>query len=135
MKCYIKLLVIGALFANIAFANESTDKTSRVIFQVAPISALAAGAYGDGSFTFGELKHHGDFGLGTFLGLDGEMIALDGKFYQMLEKGHIRQVNDNDKVPFAEVNFFIPTQNSVQLSPIENYQKLSNLLLNKFLAT
>ena len=41
-----------------------------------------AGVY-DGDLTYQELARHGDFGLGTFDALDGEMIALDGAFYQI----------------------------------------------------
>jgi hypothetical protein len=33
--------------------------------------------------TFEALARHGDFGLGTFDALDGEMIAIDGTFYQI----------------------------------------------------
>ena len=41
-----------------------------------------AGVY-DGDLTYQELARHGDFGLGTFEALDGEMIALEGVFYQI----------------------------------------------------
>lgn len=132
MKSYKKFWILSIMFANVVLANETASKDARTIFQVAPISELAAGAYDGGSFTFGELKTKGDFGLGTFLDLNGEMVALDGKFYQMLEKGHIKLVNDNDKVPFAEVNYFIPSQKPVKLTTIENYQDLSNVILSKF---
>jgi wobble nucleotide-excising tRNase len=48
-----------------------------VLFQVSTIDALLQGVL-DGFFTFEDLKTHGDFGIGTFDSLDGEMIALDG---------------------------------------------------------
>ena len=48
------------------------------VFQNSTINALLEGVY-DGSMTYGELRRHGDFGLGTFNGLDGEMIAFDGR--------------------------------------------------------
>jgi len=35
----------------------------------------------------GELKRNGDFGIGTFNALDGEMIGLDGAFYQIKVDG------------------------------------------------
>ena len=53
------------------------------LFQVSTSTALVKGVY-DGVVTVGELKQHGDFGLGTFDGLDFEMLALDGHFYQDL---------------------------------------------------
>ncbi len=106
------ILTFYLLFSlsQITFAENmtATDKSSKTIFQVAPIAGLAEGVY-DGNYTYGELKKHGDFGLGTFLDLDGEMIAVDGKFYQMLDNGHFKLVDDKQVVPFAEVNYFVPT--------------------------
>src|SRR5690349_2520856 len=52
------------------------------LFQVSTTGALVQGVY-RGAMTLGTLREHGDFGLGTFDGLDGEMVALDGKFYQV----------------------------------------------------
>ena len=56
------------------------------IFQNSTINALLEGIY-DGSMTYGELRRHGDFGLGTFNALDGEMIAFDGQYYQVKSDG------------------------------------------------
>jgi acetolactate decarboxylase len=52
-----------------------------VLFQASTIGALLEGAY-DGDVSFAELAEHGDLGLGTVNALDGEMIALDGRFYR-----------------------------------------------------
>ena len=52
-----------------------------VLFQASTIGALLDGAY-DGDVSFAELAEHGDLGLGTLNALDGEMIALDGRFYR-----------------------------------------------------
>lgn len=48
-----------------------------ILYQVSTINALLEGIY-DGDTSYGELKQHGDFGIGTFSGLDGGMIELDG---------------------------------------------------------
>lgn len=45
------------------------------LFQYSTLEALLGGVY-DGEVTVGELLTHGDFGLGTFNSLDGEMIIL-----------------------------------------------------------
>ncbi|MEN3037440.1 MAG: acetolactate decarboxylase, partial [Candidatus Methanosuratincola petrocarbonis] len=76
-----------------------------VLFQVSTISALMDGAF-DGSMAFGDLKMHGDFGLGTFDALDGEMVGLDGRFYQVRADGSVHEVNDSMLTPFADVTFF-----------------------------
>lgn len=77
------------------------------IFQNSTINALLEGVY-DGSMTYGELRQHGDFGLGTFNALDGEMIAFDGHFYQVKSDGVAYSVADEQRTPFATVLFFRP---------------------------
>src|SRR5262245_17235824 len=64
------------------------------IFQNSTINALLEGVY-DGSMTYGELRRHGDFGLGTFNSLDGEMIAVDGEFFQIKSDGVAYPVSDD----------------------------------------
>jgi acetolactate decarboxylase len=78
-----------------------------VLFQVSTIDALLEGIY-DGDITCKELKNHGDFGIGTFNGLDGEMIELDGNLYQVRANGVAYPADDSTKVPFAAVTFFEP---------------------------
>jgi acetolactate decarboxylase len=46
------------------------------LFQTSTVEALVAGAF-DGDTTLGEVLEHGDLGLGTLDGLDGELIVLD----------------------------------------------------------
>ena len=62
-------------------SEAHADRAPHVLFQASTIAALLDGAY-EGDLTFAELAEHGDLGLGTLNGLDGEMIALDGRFYR-----------------------------------------------------
>src|SRR6202521_743976 len=78
------------------------DKT---VFQTSTVDALMEGASA-GDMTMGELKTHGDFGLGTFDGLDGEMIELDGNVFQVRADWHSHPVEDSARIPFATVSFF-----------------------------
>lgn len=78
-----------------------------VIFQTSTIDALLDGAY-DGDISFGELREHGDLGLGTLEACDGEMIALDGEFFQAAVDGRVRRVADSERTPFALVVPFTP---------------------------
>jgi acetolactate decarboxylase len=55
-----------------------------------------------------EIKRHGNFGLGTFNFLDGEMVLLDGNVYQIRSDGNVYDVKDDEKSPFACVTFFNP---------------------------
>ncbi len=79
------------------------------LFQVSTTGALVQGVY-RGAMTLGTLKEHGDFGLGTFDGLDGEMVAFDGEFYQVHASGKIERPADSALVPFAVVTTFRPTR-------------------------
>src|SRR5260221_14693559 len=57
------------------------EREHHVLFQASTIGALLDGAY-EGDLRFDELAEHGDLGLGTLNGLDGEMVAIDGRFYR-----------------------------------------------------
>lgn len=79
-----------------------------VLFQASTVGALLDGAY-EGDATFGELAEHGDLGLGTLNGLDGEMIALDGRFFRADHDGAIHEIEASARTPFAVVDWFRPT--------------------------
>jgi acetolactate decarboxylase len=96
-------VLLAALFITSAIARAGDE--SDTIFQTSTIGALMEGVY-DGDFTFGELKKHGDLGLGTLNDLDGEMIGVDGVFYQVRSDGKVAAVPDTAMTPFAAVTFF-----------------------------
>ena len=79
--------------------------TAESIYQVALLQSLAQG-YFDGSMTVADLKSHGDTGIGTFDGLNGEMIVLDGVVYQAIGDGSVVVPADDETVPFSNVTFF-----------------------------
>lgn len=78
---------------------------SGVLFQVSTLDALLQGIY-NGSLTVGQLKQQGDFGLGTFQGIDGEMIAVNGHYYHMRANGILTESSDSEVSPFAAVTKF-----------------------------
>jgi acetolactate decarboxylase len=69
------------------------------------MAALLDGVY-DGDVTFAEIAKHGDFGLGTFNQLDGEMVAVEGQFYRLRADGTATPVDPQETTPFAQVTFF-----------------------------
>jgi acetolactate decarboxylase len=75
------------------------------LFQVSTAGALVEGLY-HGEVTIGELREHGDFGLGTFDGLDGEMVVIDGHFYQVCGDGTVQEVVDAVRTPYAMITHF-----------------------------
>ena len=50
-----------------------------MIFQYGTMAGIIEGAY-SGSMTIEELLKYGNFGIGTFDGIDGEMVILDSSF-------------------------------------------------------
>jgi acetolactate decarboxylase len=89
-----------------------------VLFQASTIAALLEGAY-EGDLSFAELAEHGDLGLGTLNGLDGEMIALDGRFYRADVDGAVSEIEATTKTPFAVVTNFTP---SIELEIGESFE-------------
>jgi acetolactate decarboxylase len=84
------------------------DPKGNAVYLSAPFDALMKGCYEENT-TITDLKRHGNFGLGTFNRLDGEMVMLDGTVYQLKEDGFAHPVSDTVETPFACVTFFSPT--------------------------
>jgi acetolactate decarboxylase len=96
------------------------------VFQVSTFDALRKGLY-DGQITFGELKKHGDFGMGTLNGLDGEMVGLDGEFYQARGDGKVVTVPDSAQIPFAIITYFREDR-KLSLPPFSSLEELQKAL-------
>jgi acetolactate decarboxylase len=77
------------------------------LFQVSTSSALVAGV-SDGVVSVRTILDHGDFGLGTFADLDGEMVVLDGRVYQVHGSGRVSLAPPEARAPFAVVARFVP---------------------------
>jgi acetolactate decarboxylase len=93
---------------------EYLEVEHATLFQVSTSSALVEGIY-QGAVSIAHLREHGDFGLGTFEGLDGEMVALDGHFFQVRSDGTVRTAADSDLSPFAAVTRF-KADNSIDVA-------------------
>jgi acetolactate decarboxylase len=91
-----------------AMTIPGTAAVRHTIFQTSLMSALLDGVY-DGEMTISELLQHGDFGLGTFNALDGEMVVLDSVCYQLRGNGAARVAGPQERTPFAVLTQFVPT--------------------------
>jgi acetolactate decarboxylase len=103
--------------------SGSNDHRAGELYQTSLMSALIAGIY-EGEATYGQIRKYGNFGLGTFNDLYGEMVGFDGTFYQLRSDGSARPVTGDQKTPFAVVTFFQPEQ---ELEVVEQMTK-SDLL-------
>lgn len=121
-KVFLSLLTL-LLFAVV---SGCTSIPSGTLTQVSTIDALLAGVY-DGHLSCSTLLEHGDFGIGTFNGLDGEMVLLDGKVYQIKADGKVYTPNPDITTPFASVAHF-EKEKSFPLKSGVNYKELEALI-------
>jgi acetolactate decarboxylase len=94
------------------------------LFQVSISGALVAGVY-DREVSVRSILQHGDFGLGTFANLDGEMVILDGRVYQVEGTGRVSEANRDAGAPFAVVTRFSP-QIDVETQPVVSFKDLED---------
>ena len=111
----------AALKQHCAHTGETIDHTIQralanalgvdhhTLYQVSTANALVQGVY-QGCVTVGDLKNHGDFGLGTYDALDGEGLMLDGRIWQALSDGRVVEPPDNTTAPFWVCTEFKPDQ-------------------------
>jgi acetolactate decarboxylase len=126
LSCRISASLLRAIHERCRATGESVDHLVRAaladylqvdhgtLFQVSTAGALVEGLY-RGEVTVGALREHGDFGLGTFEGLDGEMVIVNGRFYQVRGDGTVREVEDSTRSPYAMITRF-PAGDAVDLA-------------------
>jgi acetolactate decarboxylase len=135
MKKYT-IFLIAAVLATICIAVSAfiflpeTEPDIDTIYQVSTLNSLMLGVY-DGYTTFGELKAHGQMGLGTFDALDGEMIALEGEYYQVKSDGSVSPVDNSMTTPFAVVTWFEPDL-ELKIAGPENLSALESRIKKTF---
>lgn len=105
VACLI-FLVTGIAIGNL-IGGMDRGEDREILYQVSTIDALLQGSY-DGVVPYAEVKKHGDFGIATFDGLDGEMIAFEGNCYQIRADGKVIKVTDEMTIPFGTVTYFSP---------------------------
>ena len=100
------------------------------LFQVSLLQALSLGDY-HGTAAIDDLKKHGDIGLGTFDGLDGEMIMLDGIVYKAAGDGSVSVIDDGT-TPFANVTFARDDiTDTVSANSFKEFEKRMDNILRK----
>ena len=123
------VLVFTACASSGSAVKSIKEADREVLYQVSLLQGLTFGDY-HGSITAGELKQNGDTGLGTFDGLDGEMIVLDGVVYKAKSDGSVEVVNDDETIPFSNVTFFDEDE-TVTLEVVADIDALKALLSEK----
>ena len=117
-------LVVATLFAAFYEIEQlNLSRNQNTLFQLSAFNTFSAGSF-EGDTSFAELAEHGDFGIGTLNNLNGEMIALNGKFYQIPTDGLPRQIGASEKTPYATVSFFRQDW-TFQVADVNSYSKLT----------
>jgi acetolactate decarboxylase len=111
--------------------TETIEPTDQV-YQYSLFTALANSIY-DGNLTVAEVKEKGDLGLGTYNGLDGEMIVYNGEVYQWLASGTVRKPKDSELVPFTVLKFFQPDKNLV-LNEMTSYPEMKDYIISELVS-
>jgi acetolactate decarboxylase len=129
MKSFSQFIFAVTFFVFLFGCAAQQNKKQQSVIQISTIDALLQGVY-DGQTTLENLRELGDFGIGTFNGLDGEMIFVDGEFYQVKSDGKIYKPAADVKTPFASVTRFEEEQ-VVQLgnNSYESFKLLTDSLM------
>lgn len=77
MKKYVKVLLVCFIVCALLTGCTGNTPAQDTLYQVSTLDSLMQGVY-DGELMLEELLQRGDFGIGTFDALDGEMVILDG---------------------------------------------------------
>ena len=111
-------------------ANAAAGTADReTIFQVSLLQGLTLGDY-YGSVTVGELKEKGDTGIGTFEGVNGELVMVDGVVYRAKSDGSVEIAPDEETIPFSNVTFF-DADVTEEISGISSVDDLKSYLNEK----
>jgi len=101
----LAVLALGTLLAG-GCANFAPPAEPG-IHQVSTLQAIVEGVY-DGVRPIGDLRRHGDLGIGTFHALDGELVMVDGLIAQVKGDGSVAFPDDAVTTPLASVVRFVP---------------------------
>lgn len=109
---------LGALNVELLrHAELHPEHPAHELFQTSTVQALLAGAY-DGDVTLQEILEHGDLGLGTLDGLDGELIVLDGQAWKAELDCTLTRPPGSSRTPYAVVVPFSPAQPIALAGPL-----------------
>lgn len=96
----IKTALLLSICIALVFSCSKEHLETDPMYQINSFAIFAEGEY-DGFYDYSEIMEKGDFGIGTFDALDGEMVMLDGKVFRIEAEGQAVQVDGTETAPVA----------------------------------
>ena len=100
-----------------------------MLYQYSTMAALMGGAF-SGTTTIEKLLEYGNFGIGTFEGVDGEMIILDGEVYKTDSNGFSTLQPKEATSPFSNITKFSTNFKKITRTSFETLNKDISEYLN-----
>ncbi len=120
---HIYYFILACIFLS---SFQKIQPRHNTLHQITPVYSLIHGDY-DGKMSLSTLHRFGDFGIGTFDKIDGEMIVLDGVIYQVRVDGSVHLPSGQMTTPYASVHFF-EQDLKTSLQELANYKQLKSKL-------
>lgn len=108
MKRFFLLLILLFLINACSLDVEQNSDQTKVddnTYQFSSKDNLLKNEYFK-EYSLYDLDKKGNFGLGTLNGVDGELVILDGKYYQVKFSGKVLQPLKSSLSPFANIKSF-----------------------------
>lgn len=131
MKVLYVLLAGVLILSSCSKEPVPENPKTRILVQVSVIDALLQGLY-DGYYPIGDIPKLGNYGLGTFDALDGEMVVFNDTVFQVVSTGEVKTPSADVLSPFAAVTFF-EADTAFQLNDL-SFDSIKNSL-NTYLPT
>lgn len=119
------------IFSSGCSVNNGVNEISGIedadmIYHYSVLKALDNGVL-EGDLKIEDLKKYGNFGLGTFNKMDGEMIVYDSKVYRISQDGNVGEPPGETLIPYTVVSFF-NVDDTLKLDGDIDYTALKNFV-------
>lgn len=126
-------MTVAAMLLSLPCSSNAANKVNKdTLYQPALLQSLTLGYY-DGFITVKDFKKLGDTGIGTFQGVNGELVALNGHIYQALGNGRVVEAAANETIPFANITHFDEdyTENIADVPDIAKLKAITDKTVTK----
>lgn len=101
------VLVLIIILSMTGILHGDETNSSSVLYQAGSFAIFEKGEYSE-VFSIDEMNHLGNFGVGGFEDMDGELLQLDGTVYQITKDGLVNTPPGDTGVCFGNTLNFTP---------------------------